>query len=502
MKDQASLLGIDLGTGGCKLCAISLEGELLAEAGTEYPTEHANPGWAEQNPQHWLEALQKALRKLEKQGLTLSQIQAIALDGSTHNAVLLDQNWQPLRKTIMWTDQRSHQECGFLQENYGKRIFATTYQRATPTWTLPQLLWLKKHEPEILTATRHLLFVKDYVRFLLTGLPASDHIEAQGSLFYDMGSRTWSEELFALTGLPLSVLPELLEPCDQAGQISAEASRLTGLAPGTPVFCGSSDSAVEDYAAGAVEPGDCVIKLATAGNVNIMSAKPCPSANTLTYSHIIPGLWYSVAATNAAALCQRWFRDNFCEREKLAAQQKALSAYQLMERLAQASPPGAGGVFFHPYLQGERSPYWDHRLRASFCGVSIASGKADFMRALLEGVAYSLRDCQGCLEKLGLPAKRIFLIGGGARSPLWSQIIADVFDTEVQVPRPGDASFGSALLAGVGRGVFADTREAIGQCLRLERSIKPNQENAAFYQKQFDCYKKIQAALAKIYQTS
>jgi len=499
MKKPAILLGIDFGTGGCKVTAIASDGTLLGEASVEYTTEYAQPGWSEQNPSDWYDALLTALGKLSKQGLSLTDVKAIALDGSTHNAVLLDADWQPLRKTIMWTDQRSVEECKFLEENYGQLIFQTAFQKPTPTWTLPQLLWLKKHEPDILKATRHLLFVKDYVRFLLTGVAASDHIEAQGTLFYDMRKRQWHHELVALTGLDISALPPLLQPTDQAGVVSEAAAKATGLPAGTAVICGSSDSAVEDYGAGAIEPGDCIIKLATAGNVNVMTAQAHPSPTTLTYSHIIPGMWYTVAATNAAALCQRWFRDLFCDREVREAEELGTKAFNIMDQEAAKSPPGANGVIFHPYLQGERSPYWDAKLRASFTGISIASPKSDFLRALLEGVAFSLRDCYGSIEELGLPVKQIFLIGGGARSRLWSQIIADVFALPVRVPIPGDASYGSALLAGTGIGVFANSAEAVRKCLRDKGEITPKAENSALYRRLFQRYKAVQAALAPVY---
>ncbi len=499
MMNSGFLLGIDFGTGGCKVSAVAGDGALLGEANVEYGTEYAHPGWSEQNPADWYGALQTALRKLSGQGLDLALVQAIALDGSTHNAVLLDSDWKPLRKTIMWTDQRSVPECEFLQKNYGELIYQTAFQKPAPTWTLPQLLWLKNHEPRVIAATKHILFVKDYVRFLLSGIAATDHIEAQGTLFYDMKKREWSRELAALTGLDFSALPPLLNPTDQAGEITVEAAAFTGLRAGTPVICGSSDSAVEDYGAGAIEPGDCIIKLATAGNVNVMTAEAHPSATTLTYSHIIPGMWYTVSATNAAALCQRWFRDLFCDREKQEAEQLGGKAFEIMDREAAKSPVGAHGVMFHPYLQGERSPYWDAKLRASFTGISIASPKSDFLRALLEGVAFSLRDCYGSIEELGLPVKRIFLIGGGARSRLWSQIIADVFNVPVQVPIPGDASYGSALLAGTGIGLFENSAEAVRKCLRIERTFTPLAANAIAYQALFQRYKAIQAALAPVY---
>ena len=500
MAADSIFLGIDFGTGGCKVTAISEDGVLQGEASTEYVTEFAHPGWSEQNPADWYAAMCTSLKKLRDNGLDFRKIRAVAFDGSTHNAVLLDEHMTPLRKTIMWTDQRSTEECAELKRERGEAIFRTAYQMPAPTWTLPQMMWLRKHEGEVLKKTRHVLFVKDYVRYLVTGHAATDYIEAQGTLFYDMAKQDWADGLVELSGLDRKALPELIKPADAVGKVIAKAAAETGLPEGTVVVCGTSDSAVEDYGAGAVEPGDCIVKLATAGNVNVMTAEPHPFPTTLTYSHVIPGMWYTVSATNAAALCQRWFRDTFCQSEKTEAERLGTKAFALMDRLAEASAPGAGGVMFHPYLQGERSPYWDPKLRSSFTGVSISSTKGDFIRALFEGVAYSLRDCFGTIEEMKLPVSRIFLIGGGARGKLWSEIVCNVFNLPLQVPTPGDASFGTALLAATGAGVFPDSKTAVRKCLHIDREIQPDPALAAFYREEFKRYRAVHDALAPVYQ--
>ncbi len=490
------LLGIDYGTGGCKVTALATDGAFVGEASTEYATYHDHPGWSEQDPADWWCALCAALRRLAEKGVDLRRVVACALDGSTHNAVLLDGNYRPVRRTIMWTDQRATAECAALRDR-ADAVFATCYQMPAPTWTLPQLMWLKAHEPDVPARTRHVLFVKDYVRYLLTGEAATDFIEAQGTLFYDMAKRQWAPELVALTGLAPETLPGFIAPTDVAGRVTAAAAAETGLPEGLPVVCGSSDSAVEDYGAGAVEPGDLIIKLATAGNVNAMTAAPHPHPKTLTYAHIVPGMWYSVSATNAAALCQRWMRDCFFKTDAAAATGRNL--YEVMDAEAATSDLGARGVFFHPYLQGERCPYWDPDLRASFTGVSIGTTRGDFCRALLEGVAFSLRDCYGTLQEMQLESKRIFLIGGGARSRLWSEIVANVFNRTVAVPTPGDASFGACLLAGTGIGVFRDVKDAVARCLRVDREIVPDPAAAARYDALFARYRQIHDALAPVY---
>ena len=491
------LLGIDYGTGGCKTTVLDETGKFVGEASTEFPTHHEHPGWSEQDPQDWWDALKASLAKLAASGVDLKAVAACALDGSTHNAVLLDADFRPVRRTIMWTDQRSTAECDALRAGWGEKIFSTCYQMPAPTWTLPQMMWLKANEPEALARTKHVLFVKDYVRYLLSGDAATDYIEAQGTLFFDMKAMKWDPELVRLAGLDMAALPRLIAPTDVVGSVTAAAAAETGLPEGMPVVCGSSDSAVEDYGAGAVEPGDLIIKLATAGNVNSMTAEAHPHPKTLTYSHIVPGMWYSVSATNAAALCQRWWRDAFYRGD--AAVAAGANPWQVINDEASASPVGANGVFFHPYLQGERCPYWDSNLRASFTGVSISSTRGDFARALMEGVAFSLRDCYRTLEEMRLPVKRIFLIGGGARSKLWSEIVANVFNCRVAVPTPGDASFGACLLAGAGVGIFRDARDAVARCLHVDRTVEPDPAAAARYDHLFTCYRRIHDALAPVY---
>ena len=511
------LLGIDYGTGGCKVTAIDETGAFVGEASTEYVTYHEHPGWSEQEPQDWWDALCASLKKLGEKGVDLTKVAACALDGSTHNAVLLSsapeyrnslnfstsQPLNPIRRTIMWTDQRAIAECEALRSGWGEKVFSTCYQMPAPTWTLPQMMWLKANEPEVLKKTEHVLFVKDYVRYLLTGKAATDYIEAQGTLFFDMRKMAWDPELIALAGLRMSAMPEIIRPTDVVGTVSKEAAAATGLPESCAVVCGSSDSAVEDYGAGAVEPGDLILKLATAGNVNSMTAEAHPHPKTLTYSHIVPGMWYSVSATNAAALCMRWLRDSFyapsIEQSNNPNNRTIPNLYQVMDEEAQESPIGANGVFFHPYLQGERCPYWDSNLRASFTGVSISSTRGDFCRALMEGVAFSLRDCYRTLEEMRLPVKRIFLIGGGARSRLWSEIVCNVFNCKVAVPTPGDASFGACLLAGTGIGVFKDVKEAVAKCLCVDRTIKPDAKTALEYDHLFTCYRRIHDALAPVY---
>ena len=494
------LLGIDIGTSGCKITAIDGQGRIVDTALGEYHTAHPHAGWSEQNPDDWYAVARRLLRAmLARPACQASRIAALSLDGSTHNAVLADARFRPLRPAIMWTDQRSVRQAARLEADSGAEIFRIGYQKPTPTWTLPQLAWLGEHEPEALRRTEHILFTKDYVRYRLTGTWETDHIEAQGSLLYDMAGRAWSADLCRLAGIPVGILPPLVAPTDVVGAVMAAAAAETGLAAGTPVVAGCSDSAVEDYAAGAIRPGQMILKLATAGNVNVMTAKACPHPRTLTYSHVVPGLWYTVAATNTAASAERWFRDVFCQDECRQAAEQGTSVYALLHAMAAEAPPGAEGLFFHPYLLGERSPYWDASLRGSFAGATMRHGKGHFVRAILEGVAYSLRDCFRTIEEMGLAVDEIRLIGGGAKSDLWAQILADVFNMPIVRPEGCDASFGAALLAGVGIGLFPSEAAAVNECVQIRDRLEPNPAAAELYAELFPVYCRIHDDLAGTY---
>jgi xylulokinase len=494
------LLGIDVGTSGCKITAVDVEGRIIDQGFAEYETFHPHPGYSEQNPEDWYRVACTLLRAILARGTcSAGAIAALSLDGSTHNAVLADSNFTPLRPAIMWTDQRSAPQAAWLEKQAGEHIFRTTYQKPSPTWTLPQILWVKEHEPEVLARVARILFTKDYVRWRLTGTWQTDYIEAQGSLFYDMNRRAWAEDLSQLAGLPAECLPPLVKPTELVGRVTASAAAATGLKEGTPVVAGCSDSAIEDYAAGAIAPGQLILKLATAGNVNVMTSEPHPHPKTLTYSHVIPGLWYTVVATNTAASAERWFRDLFCREEMAQAAGQDKSVYELMHELAAGIPPGADGLFFHPYLLGERAPYWDPNLRGSFVGATMRHTKAHFLRALLEGVAYSLRDCFRTIAEMQLPVHEIRLIGGGAKSTLWSQITSDIFGRPIVRPAGCDASFGAALLAGVGVGLFTDEADAIRRCTRVRDVLEPDARASEIYAKLFPLYCRIHDDLSGTY---
>ncbi|MBU5626055.1 xylulokinase [Oscillibacter sp. MSJ-2] len=495
------LFGVDFGTGGCKATVIDPEGNILASAFQEYPSEHMKPGWSEQDPALWIDAFVNTVQSCRQQMSDgFDGLLGLAVTASTHNAVLLDEQGQVIRRCIMWNDQRSGDQCRRLKEDHGSTIFEIGMQMPTPTWTLPQLMWVRENEPENYAKIRRLLFTKDYVRSYVTGDFCTDVVDAQGSLLYDARRECWSGELCGLIDLPLSVLPEIRKTKDIVGTVRREVAERTGLPEGLSVIAGCSDTAAEDFSAGAVNEGQIIIKLATAGNVNLVTNEANPHAKSFTYPYSVEGKWYTVTATNSCASAYRWMRDSLYPAEWAQCEKEGTDVYRLMDEQAASAELGCQGLIFHPYLLGERCPLFNPNARGDFFGVSMVHTKAHFARALLEGVAFSLYDCLQVLKEFTTSMEDIVIIGGGAKSPLWCQIVSDIFGLEVKMPEHAESSFGGALLAGVGVGVFADEMEAARTCIRMKKSYLPNPENHAKYMKLFQIYKEVSELSAPVWE--
>jgi xylulokinase len=481
------LLGIDLGAGSLKATIITRIGQVIAEASHPITTHVPHFGWSEQDPAEWVTALGVAVRQT-LDGIDAADIAAIGISAGAHIPVLTDAQNQVIRPAIMWNDQRSAAQAAALHAKAGARIIAASLNRANPTWTLAMLAWLQAHEPDAVARCERLYLAKDYLRFCLTGSWESDFSDVIGALMGDDATKSWSSELCGLIGWDMARLPPVRRPTDVVGQVTAAAAAMTGLQPGTPVVCGSNDTTVEFFGIGANRPGIGAVKLATAGVLFLASQGPSVHPPISCYPHIIDGLYYTATGTNSCASAHRWLRD----------QMFAEGGFAEMDLVAGTIPPGADGLLFHPYLQGERAPYWDPLLRADFIGLTISHTRAHFARALYEGIAFSIRDLLTAARDLGLTFGTIRLMGGGARSPLWRQIIADVTGLTVERTQSGDASFGAALVAGVGVGVFASPEDAIDKCVRLLDRTLPDSNHHEFYSKIFEIYKQAQAALAPL----
>lgn len=482
------LLGVDFGGSSSKATLLGEDGRVAATATCEYPTYYPQSGWAEQNPEDSWNAFVSNVRELlEKSGVAPEEIAAVALDAATHTAVLLDAQDRPVRNAIYWTDTRASAEADELRARCGEEITRLSFNSVSSLWTLPQLLWLSRHETETLARTAKIMAVKDYIRYRLTGDFVTDDIEAMGFMLLDANRNAWSDELCALAGVTADKLPPLVRPTQPLSAIREEAARETGLRPDTLVIAGTTDTVMEVYAAGAIAPGQATVKLATAGRICAVTERAVVDPCLVTYRHVIDGLWYPGTATKSCAASNRWYRDTFG------------GDYAQMSDAAAGVARGSDGLFFHPYLQGEITPYRDDKLRASFVGATGHHTKAHFNRAVLEGIAYSMKDCYRELERLGIAPREAVLIGGGAKAPLWRQIMADMLGIPLRTVSDVDSSLGSAMLAGVAAGVFADHRDAAARCVRIQDEIAPDPEGVAYYERGFGLYRQIQAALAPIY---
>jgi len=482
------LLGIDLGAGSLKATLISADdGRVLGEGSQPVSTRIPCHGWSEQDPLEWFQALCRAVpMALQAAGVAASAVQGIGISAGAHIPVLLDGAGQVLRPAIMWNDQRASREAAALRERHGALIESTSLNRANPTWALPMLAWLQHHEPDVIARVRRFCLPKDYLRWCLTGEWATDFSDVIGALMADSHTRDWSPEICELIQWPMDTLPPVAEPTALAGVVSAAAARETGLAAGTPVVVGSNDTTVEFFGVGALAPGQTAIKLATAGVLFLAVDRPVVQPPISCYPHILPGMYYLATGTNACASAHRWARDRLFPGE----------SFETMDAEALQAPAGSDGVLFHPYLQGERGPHWDPWLRANFLGLTMQHERAHLARAVYEGIAYSINDLLHDARDKGLEFGPARLLGGGGKSALWRQILADVTGLPMEIPETGDASFGAALLAGIGVGVFADPHEAVARCVRIVHRTEPEAGRHDFYGELFQVYREATRLLA------
>lgn len=483
------LLGIDFGGGASKATLIDTNGNIIADNTVEYPTLYPVANACEQNPQDWINALCENCKALiSKSGIDSGDILAVAIDSATHTSLVCDSEFKPLRNAIHWTDTRSRKQADKLREELGEEIFKKSFHKPDTIWTLPQLIWLKETEPETFAKTKYIFFEKDYVRYYLTGVFCTDYIEAEGSMLFDCNKMQWDTELCYLADITVDMLPPVVKPTDIVGSVTESAAKITGLKQGTPVICGTTDTVMEVFASGAIKKGDMTIKLATAGRICVITDKPYPNQQLVNYSHIVDGLWYPGTATKSCAASYRWYRDTFG------------GDYKDLDNGAKNIPIGCDGLMFHPYLNGELTPYADPMLCGSFTGIRATHTKAHFTRAVLEGVAYSLLDCKQYLDTLNISYSEVATaIGGGTKGELWRQMISDALGVTLKTTKSSDSSLGSAMLAGIAAGVFKDPEEAVKHCVHEQDITHPNFKNNKKYCEIFNKYKKIHDALAPIY---
>ncbi|HTV00390.1 MAG TPA: xylulokinase [Luteitalea sp.] len=492
------LLGIDVGTGGTRALVIDESGTVLGSATTEHvPFASPETGWAEQDPDDWWRACKAAVpRALEASGIEASQIAAIGLTGQMHGATLLDADGRVVRPALIWCDQRTQAECDDLTAQIGAtRLIELTSNPALTGFTLPKLLWARRTEPDAWARVRHVLLPKDYIRYKLTGRLATDVADASGTLLFDVARRTWSSEMLRATGLSATLLPEAFEGPQVTGSVTAAGAEATGLTAGTPVVAGGGDQAAGAVGMGIVRAGIVSATIGTSGVVFAATDRPAldPQGRVHTFCHAVPGRWHVMGVTQAAGLSLRWFRDRFG-----SGLDDGRDPYERLTDEALAVPAGADGVLWAPYLMGERTPHLDARARAALVGLAASHGRGHIVRAILEGVAFSLRDSFTILREMQVPVDAIRLGGGGARSPLWRQVQADVYGQAVQtVAAEEGAAYGAAVLAGVGAGVWPDVDTACDGVVRVTSEVPPA-DGREVLDRQYRAYQALYPALAQV----
>ena len=482
-------LGVDVGTGGTRAVLVDREGRVLFSESTEHaPIHSAHIGWAEQDPDDWWRAAQASMGAVMKAAAKAGHaVESVGLTGQMHGCVMLDAEGNVLRPALIWCDQRTQPECDWLTDTIGyERLIELTCNPALPNFTLTKLLWVRTHQPEIFAKIAHVLCPKDYVRLRLTGEYAIDMQEASGTLLLDVTHRRWSQEVADASGIPMDWLPRLFEGPEVCGRITPRAAAATGLAAGTPVVAGAGDQGAGAVGMGILAPGSVSATIGTSGVVFAATSAPTRDAKGRlhTFCHAAPGIWHVMGVTNGAGLSFRYFRDTFAPH----------LSYDQLTALAAAVPAASDGMLWTPYLFGERTPHLDPNARAAFVGITASHTLGHFVRAVLEGVAFSLKDTFTLFEELHIPVGSIRLGGGGARSPLWRQIQADVYGHAVErLEAEEGGAFGAALLAGTGVNAWPSVQAACAATIRAAEVIEP--AAAEVMQRAYPKYRRVYPAL-------
>jgi xylulokinase len=472
----------------------------VVSSGTEehQPFASPQPGWAEQDPRDWWRACGIAVKKaVQKSGLRSEEITCVGFSGQMHGAVMLDANGEVVRPALIWCDQRTQKQSLELSEKFStEKLIQLTCNPPLTNFTLTKLLWVRENEPQLWARVRYAMLPKDYVRFRLTGDRAIDQADASGTLLLDVAKRTWSREVLSGTGIDESFLPKLYESPEVCGKLNQAGASVTGLKVGTPVVAGAGDQAAGAVGMGIVRAGVVSATIGTSGVVFAATDRPAldPRGRLHTFCHAIPGRWHVMGVTQAAGLSLRWFRDTFGLARNAAPGDR--DPYEFLSEEAAAAPPGAEGLLWAPYLMGERTPHLDPKARGALVGITPSHHRGHIIRAILEGVAFSLKDSFSIFEEMKVPVTRIRLGGGGARSGLWRQIQADVYAHEVEIVEAEEgAAYGAAILAAVGARHFASVDEACDAVIRVASRVPPNSSSSVTLQETYATYRRLYPAL-------
>lgn len=487
---MAYLIGVDLGTSGTKTVLFDEVGSVLASKTVEYSLYQPQNGWAEQDPADWWHATCDGIQSvLKTASVKASEIKGIGISGQMHGLVMLDKNGTVLRKSIIWCDQRTAAECEEITQAVGaKRLIEITANPALTGFTASKILWVRNHEPEVYEKCAHILLPKDYIRYMLTGEFATEVSDASGMQLLDVPGRKWSDEVLEKLHIDKALLAKVYESPEITGRVTACAAQLCGLVSGIPVVGGAGDNAAAAVGTGTVCDGTAFTTLGTSGVVFAHTDKLCidPQGRVHTFCCAVPGAWHVMGVTQAACLSLKWFRDTFCTDESYAALDKA----------AEKIPIGCDKLLYLPYLMGERTPHLDPDCRGVFFGLSAMHTKAHLTRAVMEGVAYSQRDSVEVLRSMGVTITDMLACGGGGTSPLWRQMLADIYACPVKtVASKEGPALGVAILAAVGTGLYASVSQACKEIIKINPAQNPIASNSAAYEKVYALYTSLYPAL-------
>jgi len=494
------VIGVDLGTSGTKTVLFDEKGTVIASMTIEYPMYQPKNGYAEQDPADWYNAAVNTIKGvIEKSGVSADSIVGVGLSGQMHGLVMLDEDNRVIRNSIIWCDQRTADEVEEMNEKIDReKLIEITANPALTGWTAAKILWVKNKEPENYAKCRHILLPKDYIRFMLTGEYATEVSDASGMQLLDVSNRCWSKEICDKLGIDMSMLAKVYESCEVTGTITEKAAELTGLKAGTIVVGGAGDNAAAAVGTGVVTDGKAFTTIGTSGVVFAHTSKVSidPKGRVHTCCAAVPGSWHIMGVTQGAGLSLKWFRDNFCSAEKETAKYMGVDEYYLMDKEAESVPIGANRLLYLPYLMGERTPHLDPDARGMFFGLSAMHTKKEMLRAVMEGVAYSLRDCVEICREMDINVSDMMACGGGGSSPLWRQMLADLYACPVKTASSKEGpALGVAILALVGAGVYASVPEACEAICGVDKVQEPVAENVPVYEKYFRLYDKIYPAV-------
>ncbi|MCQ4863072.1 xylulokinase [Pseudoflavonifractor phocaeensis] len=500
------LLGIDLGTSGTKTVLFDTAGHAVASHTAEYPLRQPRNGWAEQDPHDWWRAVRETIRAvLVKSGAEPRDIKGVGLSGQMHGLVLLDAQGHVLRDAILWCDGRTQAQCDEITERIGReRLLSITANPALPGFTAGKILWVREREPEIYKKCRHILLPKDYIRYKLTGEFATEVSDASGMNLLDVRGRRWSGEILSALDIDPALLGRMYESCEVTGAVTSSAAEATGLSPGTVVVGGAGDNAAAAVGTGVVGAGKAFTTLGTSGVIFAHADQVAidPRGRVHTFCSAVPGAWTVMSCTLSAGLSLQWLRNNFCAAEMETAAGLGIDPYELMTAQAERSPIGANRLVYLPYLMGERSPLLDSDARGAFIGLSAVHTKPDLIRAVLEGVVYAQRQCLDVFREMGVDVRDMAACGGGARSPLWRQMLADVYGCGVKTAASAEGpALGAAILAGVGAGVYASVEEGCAAAVRAGAVQEPDRAAGAAYEPYYRLYRELYPALRSSFHT-